>query len=79
MMFIRREIDRIHGALTSSCSAGLHAELYAAQQALVWVLDQDTYKAPCEMLARNIPADSKDCQAENDLSVSSDNPGPRVV
>ena len=56
-----------------------YAELYAARQALVWVLEPDTLKAPHDMLTRSSREDLRDCPAGNDLSVSSDSPGPRAV
>ena len=46
MLFVQRELKRIQGALTSDKPPERYREHYAAQQALLWVLDPDTFKAP---------------------------------
>jgi hypothetical protein len=79
MSFIQRELERIQGALTSAEPPECYAELYAAQQALVWVLDSGTFKAPHDMLVRRTQEDLGDCPAENDLSSSSDIHGLHAV
>jgi hypothetical protein len=73
MQFIKRELDRLHGVLTSDKSPERHAELYAAQQALVWAMDAETFKAPHDMLVTYIQADLKDCRVESGHSEFSDN------
>jgi hypothetical protein len=78
MSFVQRELDRIHGALTSQPSPEHYAELYAAQQALVWVLDPATFKAPYHMLAICTQGDSEDCPAGSDHSAFLDNRADHV-
>ena len=73
MRFIKHELDRLHGVLTSDNPPERYAELYAAQQALMWALDSETFKAPHDMLVTCSQADSKDCQVESDHSEFSDN------
>jgi hypothetical protein len=79
MLFVQRELSRIQGALTSATPPKCYAELYAAQQALAWVLDSDTFKAPHAMLARRTQEDLGGCPGESDLSLSSDNRGLHAV
>ena len=74
MLFIQRELERIQGSLTSADPPKNYAELYAAQQALGWVLDPDTFKAPHDMLARSTLEDLRGCRAGNDRSAFSDSP-----
>jgi hypothetical protein len=73
MSFIQRELDRIGNALRQPQPGREYAELYAAQQALVWALEPDGFKSPYDMLvnARDTLEDLKDCRAENCRSVSS--------
>ena len=60
MSFIQRELDRIGTAMEQSPSGNRYAELYAAQQALMWALEPSTYKAPYDMLVTNTPAVSEE-------------------
>lgn len=50
MLFVKRELERIQGVLTSEEKPENYDELYAVQQALLWVLDQDAVKSPYDML-----------------------------
>ena len=79
MLFVQRELEGIQGALTSAEPPKRYAELYAAQQALVWVLDSDTFGAPHDILVKRTQEDLGDCPAESDLSLSSDNRGLHAV
>jgi hypothetical protein len=79
MLHIQRKLERIQNVLTSVAPPERYAELYAAQQALVWVLDSETFKAPHDMLVTYSRGGSRDCLAGNDHSVFSDNPGLRAV
>ena len=74
MLFIQRELERIRSSLTSAEPPKYYDALYAAQQALAWVLDSDTFKAPHDMLAMSTPEDLRDCRAGNDRSAFSDSP-----
>ena len=78
---VQRELGRIGAALTQSDPVPRYDELYAAQQALMWVIDPITYKAPYDLLApiSDTPGGSEDCPEGNDHSESSDNPGHRAV
>ena len=78
---VQRELDRIGAALTQSDPVPRYDELYAAQQAVMWALDPETYKAPFDLLApvSGTPEDSKGCLAGNDHSESLDISGHRAV
>lgn len=56
MSFVQRELDRLSSAMKSETSPERYAELYAAQQALAWVLEPDGFASPVKMI-RGIPAD----------------------
>ncbi len=51
MSFIQREIDRIGNAIQQSNPVPRYSELYASQQALMWVIDPESFKSPFDMLA----------------------------
>jgi hypothetical protein len=71
MSFIQRELDRIGNALTCTQPGKGYAELYAAQQALVWALEPSGFKPPYDMIIpTNTPGDSADCPAGSDRSLS---------
>jgi hypothetical protein len=77
MSFIQRELDRIQNTLTTAqLSSHRRAELYAAQQALVWALDPTGFKPPYDMIANatDNPEGSGDCPEENGRSLSLDSP-----
>lgn len=46
MSFIRRELERLEVALRDPMSGEHHCALYAAQQALSWALDPESFKSP---------------------------------
>jgi hypothetical protein len=50
MSYIQRELDKIAVALRDPQSQERHQELYAAQQALVWALDPNCYRAPMDTI-----------------------------
>ncbi len=80
MSFIQREIDRIGAALRQPQSGKEYAELYAAQQALVWALEPDGFKPPYDMVvSANTLEGSEDCPAGTGHSVSSDSRDHRVA
>lgn len=72
MMFIQRELDRIGAALTQPQPGPHYAELYAAQQALLWAQEPEGFKSPYAMLVMDTLGDSGDCPARTDHSPSSD-------
>jgi hypothetical protein len=81
MSLIQREIDRIGETIRHSDPVPHYDELYAAQQALLWALEPETFKAPYDLLvpvSGDIPQGSEDCLGENDHSPSSSNPDCRV-
>lgn len=80
MSFIQREIDRIGKALRQSDPVPRYDELYIAQQALMWALEPQLYKAPYDLLASisGTPEDSEDCRGESGHSPSSNNPDHHV-
>lgn len=79
MSFLQRELDRIGEVLRSPQSSNRYAELYAAQQTLVWALEPTGFKAPYDMIVgTSIPADLEDCLAGNGRSPFSDTVGRRA-
>ncbi len=80
MSLIQAELDRIGSTIRHSDPVPHYDELYAAQQALMWVLDPHTYKSPYALLVpiSDTPADSEDYLEEIDHSQSLDNLGHRV-
>src|SRR5438067_1800556 len=46
MSLIQEELDRVTRALHEPQEPNRYGQLYAAQQALAWVVDPDTYAAP---------------------------------
>ena len=67
MRFIQRELDRIGEALRQPNPASRYDELYAAQQALLWALEPETFKAPYDLLASitDTPRDFKRLSGRN--------------
>ena len=71
MSFVQRELDRIGDALRQPQPNNRYAELYAAQQALIWATDPTNFKAPYDMLVvTSTPGGSGDCREESDHSPS---------
>lgn len=62
MSYIQREIDKINQALREGPDASLYEKLYAAQQALAWVLEPRGISAPFAAIT-GIPAGSEDCSS----------------
>jgi hypothetical protein len=60
MSFIQREIDRIRALIINGEERS--EELYAAQQALEWVLEPSAIKSPFEMIT-GIREGLEDCPA----------------
>lgn len=58
MSFVQRELDRIRSALSSNSER--YAELYAAQQALAWVLEPTGFKPPFETITMGTQEGSGD-------------------
>lgn len=71
MSFICRELRKIESALHQETDEARKRELYAAQQALSWVLESRGYKAPYNMIM-GIPVDSEDCLVHNHPLETSD-------
>lgn len=64
MSFVQRELDRINAALNHAGEASpLHAQLYAAQQALAWALEPVGVKPPLDMIT-GTPAMPGGCSAD---------------
>jgi hypothetical protein len=64
MGMIQREIERIRNAMTATGDHPRHDELYAAQQALEWVLEPGGMKSPYAMITDNLE-EPEDCPAGN--------------
>jgi hypothetical protein len=78
MRVIQKEIDRIGEAIRRANPVPRYDELYAVQQALLWVLDPETYKSPYDLLVTGTPEGSEDCLEENGRSASSSSLDHRV-
>ncbi len=71
MSFVQRELDRIGGALRQPQPNNRYAELYAAQQALLWAIEPTDFKSPYDMLVvTSTPEGSADCPEESGQSPS---------
>ena len=65
MSFVARELDRISARLREPGIPEQEYEcLYAAQQALSWVLEPSGFKSPYDSIT-GIPADSEDCPSSS--------------
>lgn len=81
MRLVEKELDRIGSVLRQANPVAQYGQLYAAQQALLWVLDPETYNAPYDMLMQvsdDTHQGSADYQEESDHSPSSGNLGHRA-
>ncbi|MEO8244580.1 MAG: hypothetical protein ABI832_19980 [bacterium] len=65
MGFIQRELDRISAALSRNAESLGYDALYAAQQALAWVLEPTGIKPPLSMIMGTQEA-TEDCQHDSD-------------
>lgn len=63
MAFIQRELERISTALREDQQPSQKASLYAAQQALSWVLDPVLFKCPYDTISADTQANSTDYSA----------------
>lgn len=71
MSFVQRELDRIGTALQQAQPNNRYAELYAAQQALLWAIEPTDFRSPCDMLVvTSTPQGSEGCQEESGHSES---------
>ena len=71
MSLVQREFDRLHDELSRTDeNAPTYAQLYAAQQALWWVLEPNGAKAPFDFIM-GIPAKTGDCLSEHHPPLSS--------
>jgi hypothetical protein len=61
MSYIARELDRIAARLRADCPADEYGRLYAAQQALSWVLEPSGFRSPYDTISGDTPAGSEDC------------------
>ena len=59
MGYVARELERIQSKLGDPSEAN-HAALFAAQQALAWVLEPTAMRSPLYSITGN-PEDSEDC------------------
>jgi hypothetical protein len=59
MSFVQRELTQISRALMESSESPHYAELYAAQQALAWVLEPNGFASPMKMIT-GTPVGSED-------------------
>ena len=79
MLSAQFELSRIQSILTADRAPDRYNELYAAQQALVWILDPATFKAPSDMLVIGTQGDSEDCPEGTYHSEFSDSRGHRAA
>lgn len=61
MSFVARELERLSRALHADPESDRYAEIYAAQQALSWVLEPDGFSSPYAAIM-GIREDSEGCQ-----------------
>lgn len=73
MIHIAKEADRLRSALTQTPAGATYDRLYAAQQALVWAAEPETFKAPYDLIT-GTPEGSEDCPAGSGHSQSSSSP-----
>lgn len=75
MGFVTRELERLSRALRDQPDGNRYTEIYAAQQALSWVLDPEVFRSPCGYLVTGTAPDEVGCSAETHLPRWSDNDG----
>ena len=66
--FVEREIKRIRQSLIEGAGVA-ELELHAAQQALCWALDPQSYRSPLEAVT-GTPGETADCSAHRHLPSS---------
>lgn len=64
MRYVQRELDCINEVLRHASCEERRGELYAAQQALAWVLEPDVFRRPYST-AMGTPASSEDYLARH--------------
>jgi len=64
MNFTQREFNRINKALASGEAIPKYDQLYAAQQALAWVLEPNGVKSPYDLIM-DTPEGSTNCLDED--------------
>ena len=60
MEHITKEADRLRSALLETPLGGRFDRLHAAQQALAWAADPETFKSPYDLISGN-PEGSEGC------------------
>lgn len=63
MSFVQCELGRIRSVISSAKSEQQYSELYAAQQALSWALDQSGFASPSSAIL-GTPAEKEGCSVE---------------
>jgi hypothetical protein len=71
MSFIDRELARLNRALDDGVGNPRYPEIYAAQQALAWVLEPNVARSPFAYITGNAEA-SEDCWADSHRAKLSD-------
>jgi hypothetical protein len=71
MSFIQRELQRLGRALRNAPDGGDYAEIYAAQQALAWVLEPAVVQRPSLLLTSSEVGEA-DCWADIRLETLSE-------
>jgi len=69
MGFVARELERVAAILQTAgpLAAEMRSQLYAVQQALLWAIDPEGFKAPYDMivLTSDTREDLEGCRAGN--------------
>jgi hypothetical protein len=61
MGFVERELMSLNRAIVSEENEWVRAKLYAAQQALSWVIEPDGFASPIQMIKGTL-GEKADCQ-----------------
>lgn len=69
---LQKEADRLRSALTQTPAGDTYDRLYAAQQAVLWTIDPETFKAPFDLIIGGTLEGSEGCPPGNGHSESSD-------
>ena len=70
MSLIEREIARINRALVENPEGSDYDKLYAAQQALAWVLEPTGIRSPYDLIIGGIQEEPEGCSVEPRLPQS---------
>ena len=68
-MSLQQEADRLRSALLETPLGSRFDRLHAAQQALAWAADQDTFKSPYDLVIGN-PEGSEGCPSSSSPGTS---------